>query len=494
MPKTKISEYSATNSSNTDIEGINIDEGCAPSGINNAIRELMVHLKEFQTGASGDAFTFAGGTLMSGTNTISGAAIISGNINSSGTNTFSGSNVMSFSGGSSASPSIYFASDTNTGIFSPAADTIAFTEGGAESMRIDSSGNLLVGGTSQSGTANRVAVFSGNKFGLSIIDTTAQTTGVGGALNLGGNYRAAGDAQAFTRIAALKENSTDANYAYAMGFYTTPNGGGFEERMRIDSSGNLLVGTTTSSGANITVYGSSEARTIYQNSTSGTGANNGFYVGTSGADALLYHYENGPLLFATNNTERARITSGGNFLVGTDNSSQEAGVGFKVGYSATVPTVNAVVNTNGNSSTYHLYNTNATDNGYRFYVSANGGISNYSGNNINLSDERTKTNIELAGGYLAKICAIPVKLFNYRDEPEGEQRTLGVTAQDVEVVAPEFVNNKGWKGTAPEDGVPLKTIYTTDMMFGLMKAIQELKAELDATKAEVAALKASNGN
>ena len=96
MPKTKISEYSATNSANTDIEGINIDEGCPPSSINNAIREVMVHLKEFQTGASGDAFTFAGGTLMSGTNTISGAAVISGNINSSGTtNTFSGGNVLS---------------------------------------------------------------------------------------------------------------------------------------------------------------------------------------------------------------------------------------------------------------------------------------------------------------------------------------------------------------------------------------------------------------
>ena len=110
MPKTKISEYSATNSANTDIEGINIDEGCPPSSINNAIRELMVHLKEFQTGASGDAFTFAGGTLMSGTNTISGAAVISGNINSSGTtNTFSGGNI--FSGTNTFSGTNVFSSD-----------------------------------------------------------------------------------------------------------------------------------------------------------------------------------------------------------------------------------------------------------------------------------------------------------------------------------------------------------------------------------------------
>jgi hypothetical protein len=110
MPKTKISEYSATNSANTDIEGINIDEGCPPSSINNAIREVMVHLKEFQTGASGDAFTFAGGTLMSGTNTISGAAVISGNINSSGTtNTFSGGNI--FSGTNTFSGTNIFSSD-----------------------------------------------------------------------------------------------------------------------------------------------------------------------------------------------------------------------------------------------------------------------------------------------------------------------------------------------------------------------------------------------
>ena len=110
-------------------------------------------------------------------------------------------------------------------------------------MTLDASGNLLVGNTAQSATANRVAVFSANKFGLSVIDTTAQATGVGGALNLGGNYRTTGDAQAFCRVEAAKENSTDSNFAYAMAFSTTPNGGTFTERARITSGGDLLVGT-----------------------------------------------------------------------------------------------------------------------------------------------------------------------------------------------------------------------------------------------------------
>ena len=46
MAKTKISEYDSTAANNTDIDSINIAEGCAPSGINNAIRELMAHLKD----------------------------------------------------------------------------------------------------------------------------------------------------------------------------------------------------------------------------------------------------------------------------------------------------------------------------------------------------------------------------------------------------------------------------------------------------------------
>jgi hypothetical protein len=81
MPKTKISEYSSTANSNTDISGINIDEGCAPSGINNAIRTLMAQLKDWQSGTSGDyTAVAAGGT---GVGTLTG--VIKGN----GTSAFS---------------------------------------------------------------------------------------------------------------------------------------------------------------------------------------------------------------------------------------------------------------------------------------------------------------------------------------------------------------------------------------------------------------------
>lgn len=69
MPKNKISEFSSTPANNTDIAGINIAEGCAPSGINNAIRELMAQLKDQQAGTDGDDFTVGGNLTVTGTAT-----------------------------------------------------------------------------------------------------------------------------------------------------------------------------------------------------------------------------------------------------------------------------------------------------------------------------------------------------------------------------------------------------------------------------------------
>ena len=67
MAKTKISEYSSTANSNTDIASINIDEGCAPSGINNAIRALMAQIHDLYAGTSGDTWPVAGGGTGAGT-------------------------------------------------------------------------------------------------------------------------------------------------------------------------------------------------------------------------------------------------------------------------------------------------------------------------------------------------------------------------------------------------------------------------------------------
>jgi hypothetical protein len=67
MAKNKVSEWSATPADNTDVGGIDINEGCAPSGINNAIREVMAQVKDMQAGTDGDTFTVGGNLIVSST-------------------------------------------------------------------------------------------------------------------------------------------------------------------------------------------------------------------------------------------------------------------------------------------------------------------------------------------------------------------------------------------------------------------------------------------
>lgn len=84
MAKTKISEYDSTAANNTDIDGVNLAEGCPPSGINNAIRESMAHLKDFQTGASGDSLTVGGTLTANGNANFTGEIQLNGSAGTSG--------------------------------------------------------------------------------------------------------------------------------------------------------------------------------------------------------------------------------------------------------------------------------------------------------------------------------------------------------------------------------------------------------------------------
>ena len=106
--------------------------------------------------------------------------------------------VTTVSAGSTAAPSITPTGDSNTGIFFPSADTIAFGEGGVESMRIDSSGRLLFG-TSSSFTMGRtgaIQVAGGTGAGANnafISATRFGTTSGGGELSLGASYGSNGN-------------------------------------------------------------------------------------------------------------------------------------------------------------------------------------------------------------------------------------------------------------------------------------------------------------
>jgi hypothetical protein len=291
--------------------------------------------------------------------------------------------------GTAATPAIQ-GNDTNTGIFFPAADTIAFAEGGAEVARFNSSGNLGLGTAS-------------------------------------------------------------------------PNG-------KLDVAGTIMVSSSDGNSGGI-ISTSGEA----------TLSNKLVINGSRGS---------GGIIFQANSSEAMRVTSEGDFLIGEDSFTwppTQTGYQFKA---AVTPwcVITGDTSTADNTVGPTVRNLNATYNGTRFYVRIDGGVANYSANNQNLSDERVKNNIELSGNYLDKICAIPVKLFNYKDEPEGTQKSLGVIAQDVEAVAPELVNAKDGFDKEEIDGEPLRTVYQTDLQYALMKCIQEQQAIITDLKSRIEAL------
>jgi hypothetical protein len=149
--------------------------------------------------------------------------------------------------GSAGAPAIYPTGDSNTGIFFPAADTIAFSEGGVESMRIDSAGNVGIGTTSPSNRLHvqneiTTAYSSANTLAAAPLAYFYNTNGsVGGAGTIRIDGGTSGGNGAVT-ISALQTASGSS----ALTFGTRSGGSDVAERARIDSSGVLTVGQTSS--------------------------------------------------------------------------------------------------------------------------------------------------------------------------------------------------------------------------------------------------------
>ena len=128
--------------------------------------------------------------------------------------TIGATGVATFSAGTAAAPAITTTGDTNTGIFFPAADTIAFTKGGAESMRIDSSGNAYIGTT-----------VAGGKFNVSGITNTTAASGTACSNNAGVKILGSNTSGTLTTVATLTKPVTNSTMRRVVFTVTSTNDG-----------------------------------------------------------------------------------------------------------------------------------------------------------------------------------------------------------------------------------------------------------------------------
>ena len=204
--------------------------------------------------------------------------------------------------------------------------------------------------------------------------------------------------------------------------------------------------------------------------------------------------------FQLNGSERIRITSVGAFkqsITGSYASSTDAASEFNS--NANLPTLKLTQSrTSGSEEMLRMIYSNFAPNSNsawfiyandtsaaRFYVTSNGGIGNFQSNNVNLSDIRTKKDIIPLESYWDKFKAIEIVKFKYKDQTH-DDFNIGVIAQQIESVAPEFVDVDGFgMDSIPEDGIPLKTIYTADLYHATIKVLQEAMTKIEELEAKV---------
>jgi hypothetical protein len=446
MAKNSITDYDNIAANNTDIQSVDIDEGCAPSGINNAIRELMADLADVNdgtvplaspdiNGGTIDGVTIGGTTAGAGTFTTvtaNGLGIGTGSpaakidiVHTGNTRMFLSEEATDTSTISAVNTANNAYSDLNV-----YANNLKLSTNATERMRIDNSGNVGIGTSSPDAKMNIEQSGIGNFDSIILSRTT-------------GNV---GDVQSIVwqqndlsnlKAASISGEVTGASAGALV--FNTATGGTLTERMRINSSGNVGIGTSSpssyeASANNLVVVDSDGVAGITIVGSSAGASAIHFADGVSGSESyrgyIAYSHNGDYMRFASAATEHMRIDSSGNLLVGTTSSEG--------------PSQLSVVQTDTNQAAIACRHTLGAGEPFVRFINSNntaviGTIVN-SGNTGTAyntsSDYRLKEDMQPMTGAIERVNALnPV---NFAWKVDGS-RVDGFLAHEAQAVVPEAV-------------------------------------------------------
>ena len=374
----------------------------------------------------------------------------------------------------SASAGLITTADTST--------ILQLQTGGTTALTVDASQNVGIGVTPSAWKSNYKAVQVGN------------AAAVVGRTDNNNNYFSSNwfvnssnqDIYQNTGFATIYSQGTGTHAWYTAASGTAGNTISFTQAMTLASTGQLMLGTTSTDSAlsvdiqNVSASSNNvlvQIKNVFSGEDTGLiiNGNNGgqrdYRIGVNTVDNTPDLTFSGPTGFRwyVGGTERARITAAGDFLVGKNTAAvSSGGNGLYVA-------ANGFVGTNIPSSladTFNVFNSTAAV--YRFYVTQGGTIFATSTTISAISDQRLKENVQDLDVGLDAVMALKPRKFDWK---EGKGKDIkgdrGWIAQEVEQVFPDMIDD--WKDESPEGEDPYKSVRA-DLIPVLVKAIQEQQA------------------
>jgi hypothetical protein len=307
------------------------------------------------------------------------------------------------------------------------------------------------------------------------------------------------------------------------------------ERVRIDTSGRLLVGTSSTSANSTLVLqgasGSSNAiiRPCLSNSSPGTEDQIGMIAfGDSSQRDLAYFFcarDSGTwtagssqptrLVFSTtadgasSPTERVRINAAGGFKASTNgayssssaayhefyqSNNDQSGLAIRcAGASFTDIGVSVAIDRNTTNNTYYFIRASVTGVAYRFNVADSGNCTNTNNSYTGISDIKLKENIVDASLQWNDIKALQIRNYNFKEETgQPTHRQIGLIAQELELVCPNLVDESPDLDDEGNDlGTVTKSVNYSVLYMKAVKALQEAMERIETLEAKVAALESA---